>query len=123
MNIPAHHQVIMPYLMLKNAKSFIEFTREVFNATVIVEIKHEDQENIQHVEISLSGATIMLSEATEQWKTQNANLFIYVENADKTYQTALSHGAASLMEPETKEYGRTCGVTDPFGNVWWITSL
>jgi PhnB protein len=123
MNLPAHHQNLMPYLILKNAKAFIEFTKNVFDATLHFAEKQEDGQTIRHAELSIQGATIMLAEATEQWKTQNANLFIYVENADNTYHTALNNSAASLMEPETKDYGRTCGVTDPFGNVWWITSL
>ncbi len=123
MNIPAHHQVIMPYLIIKNAQSFIDFTHHVFGAKVVNMMKREDNDTIQHAEIDISGATVMLAEATEQWKTQNANLFIYVDNADHTYQIALSNGAASLMEPDTQDYGRACGITDPFGNVWWITSL
>jgi len=35
----------------------------------------------------------------------------------------IAEGAVSLMEVENKDYGRSSGVTDPFGNVWWITSV
>ena len=41
----------------------------------------------------------------------------------KTYHKALEMGASYIMEPADMEYGRSCGVKDPFGNVWWITSL
>jgi uncharacterized glyoxalase superfamily protein PhnB len=73
--------------------------------------------------MQIDGSTIMLADATEQWKEQTANLFVYVENADKAYNTALENGATSLMELSDQSYGRTCGVTDPVGNVWWITSM
>jgi len=53
------------------------------------------------------------------------HLFIYVHDADLTYKKALAAGAATVPgnEPSDKDYGRTCGVTDPFGNTWWITSV
>jgi uncharacterized glyoxalase superfamily protein PhnB len=65
----------------------------------------------------------MYCDATEQWAPQTANLFVYVPNADDTYAVALAAGATVVMEPSTQDYGRTCGVKDPFGNTWWITSV
>jgi uncharacterized glyoxalase superfamily protein PhnB len=50
-------------------------------------------------------------------------MFIYVEDADKTFQLALRNGAESIMELTNQEYGRSGGIKDPFGNIWWITSL
>lgn len=76
-----------------------------------------------HAEITLNGSTIMFTEETSDWPKQTANLFVYVQNADKTYLKALDNGAVSLMGMSDQDYGRTCGVTDPFGNVWWITSV
>jgi len=48
---------------------------------------------------------------------------VYVEDADAAYKLALDNGATSLMPPADQDYGRTCGVKDPFGNTWWITSV
>lgn len=33
MNLPAEHQTVMPYLILKGAAQFIEFTKNVFGAS------------------------------------------------------------------------------------------
>jgi uncharacterized glyoxalase superfamily protein PhnB len=46
-----------------------------------------------------------------------------VEDADKSFEAAKDNGAEVMTELSDQDYGRTCGVTDPTGNVWWITSL
>lgn len=123
MNIPTGHQAIMPYLMLENANGFLTFTQQVFQATVSHLQLHDDNKTIRHAEIQISGSTIMTSEAREEWKAEPGNLFVYVEDADNSYQTALDHGATSVMPLSDQSYGRTCGVKDPCGNIWWITSV
>jgi PhnB protein len=124
MKLPEGHQVIMPYLMLNGALDFIEFTKAVFNAEVSLHMHQmrPDNKTVMHSEIRIGGSTIMFSDATEQWKEQVANLFIYVENADDTFKKAVDRGAAVVMELSDQSYGRTCGVKDPFGNTWWITA-
>lgn len=123
MNIPEGHQGMMPYLCLDKASNFIEFAQNVFQSRLKHKSLREDELTIKHAEIQISGCTLMFSEANEQWNVQTAHLFVYVESADETYQKALEHGASSLIELSDQDYGRTCGVTDPFGNVWWITSI
>lgn len=125
MNLPKGHQVIMPYLMLNGALKFIDFVKKVFDAELTTNMHRlrEDGVTVMHSEVTIGGSTIMFSDATEQWSAQNANLFIYVENADDTFEKSINAGATTLMPLSNQDYGRTCGVTDPFGNVWWITSL
>jgi len=123
MNLPAGHQTIMPYLILKGAAQFIDFTKKVFDAKDSNEQVLRDDGTVQHAEIILNDSTIMVTDEIKDWPQQNANLFVYVPNADETYKKALENGAASLMELSDQDYGRTCGVTDPFGNIWWITSI
>ena len=125
MNLPKGHQPVMPYLMVKGALKFIDFVKAVFHAQLVTNMHQlrQDGATVLHSEITISGSTIMFSDATEQWKPQTANLFVYVDNADETYQKAIDAGATTLMELSNQNYGRTCGVTDPFGNVWWITSV
>jgi PhnB protein len=123
MNIPKNHQTVMPYLILKGALNFIEFTKTVLNATVLHAPHLRDDGTAQHAEINIHGCTIMVADASEDWLPQTANLFVYVPNADESFKKALEEGATELMGLSDQEYGRTCGVTDPFGNVWWITSV
>lgn len=123
MNLPSGHQTIMPYLILKGASDFIDFTKTVFGAKDVIKPVLYDDGTIRHAEIILNDSTIMVTNASKDWSSQTANLFVYFANADETYAKALENGATSLMELSDKEYGRTCGVTDAFGNVWWITSI
>lgn len=122
MQIPEGYQAVMPYLILKNAAGFIDFTQKVFDAEQKYKELREDGHTIRHAEIVISGCVIMCAESTEEYPVQTANLFVYVENADDTYAKALQNGATSINEPADQSYGRTCGVSDPNGNVWWITS-
>lgn len=123
MNIPIGHNVIMPYLMLSDARGFAAFMNTVFDAELTFSKQRDDSEAIMHSELQVNGATIMFCDATEKWQPQTANMFIYVPNADTTYNKALEAGATSVMPPADQNYGRSCGVTDPFGNTWWITSV
>lgn len=122
MNIPATHQTVMPYLILDGATRFIEFTKAVFDAELIHH-SMRDEQRLGHCEIRIGNSTIMFSDSTPDWQPQTANLFVYVSHADACFQKALDNGASVLMALSDQDYGRTCGVTDPLGNVWWITSV
>jgi PhnB protein len=48
--------------------------------------------------------------------------YAYVEDVDDTFATALAHGARKIFEPSDMPYqDRQAGVSDPFGNIWWIS--
>lgn len=119
---PVGHQTIMPYLMVQGAEKFSQFIQKVFNAKEKVK-KMRDGDGIMHAEIMIGESTIMFCDSTAQWKPMAAGMFVYVDNADDTYKKALDAGATSITEPSDQSYGRSGGVTDPFGNVWWITSV
>ena len=122
MNIPDGHQAVMPYLMMEDAAAFIEFTKAVFNADLTHHSMRED-DLVGHCEIQIGGSTIMFSNSRDEWKPATANMFVYVDDADATYSKAIEKGSGTIMPPADQDYGRSCGVTDPFGNVWWITSV
>ena len=124
MKIPKEYQTVMPYLIVKGAKNFIDFTQKVFKAKENRKMRSmRDEKNIMHSEIKIGYSTIMFADSTEKFEPRTAGLFIYVENADETFKKALAEGATTIMELSDQEYGRTCGINDPFGNVWWITSV
>lgn len=123
MKVPEGNQTVMPYLIVNGAVQFIEFTKSVFNAVENEKRRSmRDEETIRHSEIMIGDSTIMFADSTGTFAPHTAGLFIYVENADKTFKKAIDHGAEVVMDLSDQDYGRTCGVKDPFGNVWWITS-
>lgn len=123
MKIPNGHQAVIPYLMLESAETFIDFTTKVFGAEVTFRKMRDDTDAIMHAEIRISGSTIMFCDSTDEWKSHPASLFVYVDHADHTYQKAIAEGGTSIMEPADQDYGRSSGITDPCGNIWWITSI
>jgi len=121
-NIPEDYQTVTTYLIIKNAVAFIQFMQTVFNAEVVN--KHmRDENTIMHAELKIGNSIIMLADSTPQYAPANANLFIYVEDADATYKKAIDNGAATVTELTNQSYGRSGGVKDSFGNTWWITSV
>jgi PhnB protein len=123
MKIPENNQTVMPYLILENAAAFILFTQKVFGARET--FKTMRTENIiMHAEIMISNdSTIMFADATEEFKPSTASLFIYVDNADETFEKATGEGATIIKEITDESYGRGGGIKDPFGNIWWITAM
>lgn len=123
MKIPEGYQRVMPYLILENADGFMKFAKSIFGATEKMKVNREGEEVIMHAEVMIGDCTIMFANSTEQFPVMNSNMFIYVEDVDKTYNEALEAGSSSLMPPAEQEYGRSCGIQDPYGNVWWVTSV
>ena len=123
MKIPEGEQAVMPYLMLHDAPAFIDFVKNSFKGELTYKKLRDDNQKIMHAQVKVSGSTIMFCEATDQWTPQPASMFVYVDNADESYAAALENGATSIMELTDQPYGRTCGVKDPCGNTWWVTSV
>jgi PhnB protein len=124
MQIPQQYTVLMPYLIINKTNEFKRFMETVFNAKEQMIVPGENG-SVLHGEMRIQDAVLMFAEASDQFPVMNAGMFIYVDNADETYQKALKAGASTVpgQEPSDKEYGRACGVKDPFGNTWWVTSV
>ncbi|MEO9070946.1 MAG: VOC family protein [Ginsengibacter sp.] len=122
MKIPENYQTVMPYLIIENAAEFITFTQKVFGAKETHKTMR-DEKTIMHAEIMIGGCTIMFADATEKFKVSNAGLFVYVDDAGETFKNAIHNGGAVVTELADQSYGRSGGIKDPFGNIWWITSV
>lgn len=122
MKIPQGHQAVMPYLIMDNADAFLTFVKYVFAAQVTYESRGDDGRP-GHCEIQIHGNTIMFSSSTSQWKASSTNLFVYVQEPDATFDRAVKAGGTVIMPMEDKDYGRSGGIEDPGGNIWWITGV
>jgi uncharacterized glyoxalase superfamily protein PhnB len=91
----------------------IEFLRKVFGAA-------GEAEPGRPAEVHIGDSLIMISPTTER-EPFPAFLYVYVDDADRTYDHALSAGATSLEAPFDTPYGdRRAMVRDAFGNVFQI---
>jgi len=99
----------------------MNFMITVFDATEKMKVMRDDA-NLMHGELFIGDSCVMCAEASADYGSQPAGMFIYVDDCDVRYQKALDNGATSVMPPADQEYGRSCGIKDPFGNTWWITT-
>src|SRR5215469_12975465 len=64
-----------------------------------------------------------MGEAHGPYQPMPPALHLYVPDTDGAYKRALEAGAVSIDEPVDQDYGdRYAGITDPFGNVWYIAT-
>jgi len=121
-SIPQNYQHVMPYLIVNDAGGLSEFMQAVFGGKETMRELREDGK-IMHGEVMIGNSTVMFADSTGQWSANTAGMFVYVPDADAAYQRALDAGATTIMPPADQPYGSSGGVTDPFGNTWWITSM
>jgi PhnB protein len=119
-NINVTYRTVTPYLVVPNADTELTFLKAAFGGTEVE--CHRSQDNaVMHAEVAIGDSLIMLGQASPQWAPRPAALYLWVQDVDATYATALAAGATSESAPEDKPYGhRNAGVVDRNGITWWI---
>jgi uncharacterized glyoxalase superfamily protein PhnB len=70
--------------------------------------------------MQIGDSRVMVS-GTEARAATRAFLYLYVDDADATYERAIKAGAKSVEKPADMPYGdRRAMVRDPGGNLWQI---
>ena len=116
--VPAGFHTATPYLAVPDATKLIDFMKQVFGAEETLRMPNADG-SVGHAELKIGDSVIMTGDAGEL----RPMLYLYVEDVDATYRTALEAGAKSLREPVDQFYGdRSAQVRDPLGNVWFIAT-
>lgn len=119
---PNQYHTVTPYLTVTDGNPFIAFVETVFNGRVTERINRSDSK-IAHADMRIGDATIMLTDASDDWPALPVALYVYVHDTDITYAKALASGAQSIMSPANQFHGdRMAGVRDPFGNTWWLVT-
>jgi len=120
--IPEGYHTVTPYLSVEGADRLLEFLQRAFGAKVVEHMAMPDGK-VAHAEVRIGDSIVMLGEASAEWKPVQCMLYLYVNDADATYKSALRAGGTSLREPTNMFYGdRSGGVRDFAGNQWWIST-
>jgi uncharacterized glyoxalase superfamily protein PhnB len=108
---------VRPYIF--GRPDLLEFVKEVFAA---VELERNAIPNGLHVQARIGDSVVVLAVSDPPYsEATRASVYVYVEDVDATYQRALAMGATSMSAPTERPWrGRTAGVKDGFGNVWYI---
>jgi PhnB protein len=112
---PAGWHTVTPRIIVHGAEKLVEFVKNVFGATG----EYHPQ---APAELRLGDSIIMVSD-TGVRDPAPACLYVYVENADFTWQRSIAAGAQSIEAPTNMPYGDRRGmVKDKWGNTWQIAT-
>lgn len=119
---PAGFHTITPYLVVEDIEALISFLKAAFGAEETERVPGPDGVT-RHAEVRIGDSVVMMGAAQEGYPPLPAALYMYVEDTDASYASALDAGAESLMEPADQFYGdRNAGVKDSQGITWWIAT-
>ena len=81
-----------------------------------------DGSRIANAQVRIGDSTVMVSEASAGFPATRSSHYLYVENADAAMSRAVAAGAVKIMDVADMPYDdRQGGITDPAGNLWWLS--
>jgi PhnB protein len=120
--IPKGLNSVNVYMHPSRAEPVINFIKRAFGAKEISKYASPDGV-VHHAEFRVGSSVMEMGEAHGLYKPMKSMFYLYVPDCDAVYQQALAAGGTSLSEPKDQTYGdRSGGVTDPFGNQWYIAT-
>lgn len=119
---------ITPYLCVSDSRAAIDWYADVFTAEVTYDPIVMDDGRIGHVELTLDGAKIRMSDAfagagVEEPDPQRGNpvsLHLHTPRVDAITERAVAAGARLDRAPADGPYGRSAVFHDPFGHRWML---
>jgi len=104
---------VTPRIVTDDVEGLVDFLRTVFDAEAeIVEGRP--------VDVRIGDSIVLVSGAGER-DSFPAFLYLYVDDADATYERAVAAGAVTIEAPLDTPYGdRRAMVRDPWGDVFQI---
>jgi len=119
--IPKGYTTLTATINQDNAAATIAFCKKAFGAKVLAKMPAPGGK-LMHAELEIGSSRLMVSDAMME-PARVSSLFLYVENADKTYAKAIKAGATPRMPMMDMFWGDRFGsVTDPAGNIWAIAT-
>lgn len=129
--IPDGFSTVTASLIVKDAEKAIEFYKKAFGAQELYRFPSPDGKTIMHAELNIGNSRMMLSEEAPQMNCRSPQslggtgiyLYVYVEDADATFNKAVAAGATPTMSMSDMFWGDRFGqIQDPFGHVWGIAT-
>ncbi len=130
MAIPKGFHTITPYFVVRGAADAITLYQKAFGA----EVGHRDVRDdgrIRHAQIKIGDSHIMMTDGSPEYAMMKPiqefggspmQIFLYVEDADGLFKRCLDTGMSEVLPMADQPYGRSGGVRDPFGLIWWLTT-
>ncbi len=120
---PEGFRTVTPFLHPRGTAGLIDFVKKVFGGVTVWEPTVMPDGAIAHAAIRIGDSILEMGETHGEFQPMPCGLHVYVDDPDAIYERALRAGATSLYAPADQPYGeRSGGVTDPFGNQWFIAA-
>ena len=120
MYIPPGFGTVTPYIFAADAERLVSFLTQGFGGEETCRTMRNDK--IANCQVAIGTTTLMVSHASEQFPASRSSFYLYVEDADASVSRALDAGASLVMKVAEMPYDdRQGGVSDPAGNLWWIS--
>jgi PhnB protein len=127
--IPDGYHAVTPSLSFKDTRKAIDFYRRALDAKELYVAPSPDGKKVMHATIQIGDSILMMADempgcvSAETAGGSPITLFLYVQDADKTYNQAVAAGAKPMMPMMDMFWGDRAGnVTDPFGYCWMIAT-
>jgi PhnB protein len=128
--IPDGYSSVTPYLIVNGASKALDYYKMAFGAQELMRFDGPDGK-IMHAEIQIGNARIMVADESPEMGHKSpqsiggsaTGLMLYVDDADSTFERAITGGAKVMKKVENQFYGdRSGSLTDPFGHIWTIAT-
>jgi uncharacterized glyoxalase superfamily protein PhnB len=120
--VPDGFRTVTPYMMSGDPDRLIAFLKDAFQAEVLYLMRQGDGK-VLHAQVRIIDSMIMIGGADSHWPAEASSLYLYVEDSDRIFASAVAAGAQVIMPVADQIYGdRMGGVKDPTGNTWWIST-
>ncbi|HUX14215.1 MAG TPA: VOC family protein [Spirochaetia bacterium] len=120
--LPAGHNTVNGFIVVKGAAEFLEFVCEVFEGTENVPVRTPDRDGtLIHAEVRIGTSTIMVADTKPGWPSLHALTQVYVKDAQAVLTCAVERGGRVVTEV-TPFYNRVsiARFLDRWGNLWWL---
>lgn len=128
MSKPAHFPWIAPYLAVVDVQASLQFYQSAFGFSYRSQAEDE-QGRVVHAEMDyhdsviLMGAVDCYDDGTQTpdqaHKPSPIMLYLYVEDVDHFYSSAIDQGASGVLAPQDMPWGdRVCHLQDVDGYRW-----
>jgi PhnB protein len=113
---PDGRRTVIPRIITDDVAGLVGFLKTVFGAG-------GEPRSAAPTEMTMGDSVVMISDGGGAREAMPAFLYVYVQNADETYERAIAAGAESIEIPTDMPYGdRRATVKDSWSNIWQIAT-
>lgn len=119
---PDWNRDVSPHFLVNDVEAQIQFIQEVFDAEIIEAPKMDGK--VFHAELRIGDSVVMIGRSGKDFPARQGSAYVYTNDVQKVFDTAIKLGAKSIMDPQETRWGNIdSGFDDPQGNRWWVAKL